>query len=136
MPCYNYNINHALQWAVENDYLDMVKFAIEEGKKVNRSKDLDFVDEHAQWKEAAFLKACTLGYVDIVEFLVTQGVEIDDKALLEAVKSNQTDIVEFLLSKSKEGIWKALTYAWTKQDTQMIECLIRYGDKTPPCKLK
>lgn len=99
-PHFQYDL--ALRWAVDFNYLEIVKYLVERpdckvcNKQCIHGSDIHVLDDCVlRW-------AAEFGYLDIVKYLVNAGANIhagDDIALLVAVESNHFDIVKYLVER-------------------------------------
>jgi uncharacterized protein len=89
-------MNEALSGAAANDQIEMVKFLLDKGARLNPGEGGD---------GAALLQAVEGGYADMVNLLLDKGAQIEVKGqdgvtpLIEAVNKNDIDLVQLLLQR-------------------------------------
>lgn len=121
--------------SAENNYLNGVKKALEKGVDINVTYD-------GVWNRSALIIATIKGYKDIVEFLIKNGADVDNKknkydwtALMYASREGYKDIVELLLKNGADVNSKtimndtALYFATIYEHDDIVDLLKKHGAK-------
>jgi hypothetical protein len=99
IPLPRYLLLSTLHLASYSDNLNIVKFLVTNGAKINA------IDERTYNKEKALYTVAGMGHLDMVKILVANGVEIETKdsdnetSLHLAAKYGYIDQVKFLVAK-------------------------------------
>jgi ankyrin repeat protein len=123
-------IDQALSGAAANGQIDVVKFLLDNGARINAGEG------------DALSGAAANGQIDVVKFLLDKGAKIDagegdaGTALLRAVEGDHADIVTLLLDKGanmdagdRQGT-TPLIEAVEKNRAALVELLLRRGART------
>ncbi|MDP0561132.1 MAG: ankyrin repeat domain-containing protein [Candidatus Endonucleobacter sp. (ex Gigantidas childressi)] len=93
-------LNDLLLYAIHNNSIDLVKIML------NKMDETHF-SEHKEWQNECLSIAVKLGYIGMVEFLLSQGADVSGRnyapsPLCIAVKNKRIDMVNVLLERGAD----------------------------------
>ena len=117
----DYNGNRPLDIAIREGNLDAVKLLIEEGKA-------DYQTRNGRLLQMA----CSLGDVNILQYLITKGINLNEGSLHYATEREDVDTIRVLIENGanpdvKHNGQTALHFATTRGYTEVVQALISSG---------
>ena len=128
----------------ENKFKSIKKYDIVEPKKflketifviASKNGNLDFVKNITKdgkisqfYLEAGLLESADFGHLEIVKFLITQGIgaNVINNALLHAAYHGKLNIVKYLVEKYRPLVQQALVFARHKHHQDVVNYLEKF----------
>jgi len=156
ISCINSGVNihlvneEALFRAVEGGHIEIVRLLLDHGADVNakynnmiikwsfRRRNFELIElllDHGADIQAALVYAIDIGKLDIVEFLIEKGAELDSvpKKLYNAIRTRNIELVNFILdygfdtNEYPQALIEALTQALYDHNYELGKFLIDKG---------